>query len=580
MSRDRSRTFYPVAVEPSASALLAAASHARVDEASSRSTLPSYVALNFNFKPDSTHDCKKGALYQSGMSRNANADWQLEMESTEAEEEAGSTSAPDAAKKKPAHVFTGPQNQAKTYDVVLVWDDKARIYRLDRIASTFSLKYERSKTVLSDQSQDVWRSNAVKASKRSVADGDMPRTAAADRHSASASAASGRSAETSSSVASSTKLGELKLRGKGTSVATPVRRSSRISVTAEMEEFDDQFGSPAEALNASTSRSKKSSVSRDHESLNKEEGKRVKLADTTKERASSDELASGLRRSRRRSSQAQTEDGLVSPPLNESGPSVASKVAEAATAEADDDDLALELERELQRELDVEMPDTSGSEDMPLPGAVQASRSAKSTSNRSLSPVSRLKRGERQMKISTPKAHTPDPDGAAVYLSSALSKRSKRSTSSSSTGRSTPVDTGNASSASIGLGLHQTGVGITPNASPLLDRASPAESASALLASAIPSHQADDGEPAAEEAEDEDDDDDLQDFAAELDMSLAEVPDAPGAEAGLPAAVEKRRSSRAHTAAQSVADEGIRQVRKAYGLGGPRQEEEELEDSD
>ena len=116
--------------------------------------------------------------------------------------------------------------------------------------------------------------------------------------------------------------------------------------------------------------------------------------------------------------------------------------------------------------------------------------------------------------------------------------------------------------ASIGLGLQQTGVGITPTASPHLDVASPRSTS-----------QATEDAP----REDEEDDDDLDGFAAELDMSLAEIPDASPVIASAPV-VEKRKSSRPYTAAQNSGDS--RQVRKAYGLGGPRQEEEELEDSD
>lgn len=320
----------------------------------------------------------------------------------------------------------------------------------------------------------------------------------------------------------------------------------------EMEEFEDRSESPAEAVSSAASvvrPSKRNSVSKEGDLRSKEDSKRVKVHESGKERGPSDEPAGGLRRSRRWSSQAQADEGVQSSQRSD-GTAAAPKVDESA--EGDDDDLALELERELERELEVEMRDASEPEE----ASAASTQATKMKTNRSLSPVSRLKRGERAMKISTPKAHTPDLDDAPAYQPSSLSKSFHRSTS--------PV-THRSTSASIGLGLQQTGVGITPTASPHLDIASPVESS---FKSPLAVEQDDD-------QEEEEEDDDLQDFAAELDMSLAEGPE-PVPAAAAPAVVEKRRSSRAHTAA----DARPRQVRKAYGLGGPRQEEEELEDSD
>lgn len=600
MSRDRNRRFHEVTVEPSASALLEAVSQAgkgsahsdihdilRHEEASPGRPLPSYFSVNFNFKPDSTHDCKKGALFQPGPSRNSNADWQLELESNEHDHDADST-AEDAGKKKPAHVFTGPQTAAKAYDLVLVWDQTARVYRIDRIASTLSLKYERSKTTLSTQSHEVWTNDAAKAKKRSTQAGSVARSA--DRQGESRSSATSLTRDTGLQgtdrtpfAASNSWSGELKLRSKASTVMAPVRRSSRRSIAVEMEEFDDRPEAPAEPPSvASVSQSKRSSLPHEDEPPGKAEAKKAKLPAPSEKQTSPIESAGSLRRSRRRSSQAQAEEPSSPPPqpppqrtlTGTFEPTGEEKDETGENLEADDDDLALELEKELEREIEIEMEDVSESNE-PTP-AMESGSETKRLTKRSLSPVSRLKFSDRQVKIDTPKAHTPDPDDVSVLRMSSLSKCVKRSISPSAD-RSTPVHddrrTAPQSSASIGLGLQQTGVGITPTASPHLDVASPVEA----------SQPSDAFEETAREDGDEDEDDDLDDFAAELDMSLAEVPDAPPVAA--PAVVEKRRSSRAYTATQNAShgrpsSSAPRQVRKAYGLGGPRQEEEELEDSD
>lgn len=575
MSNNKGRRFYDVAIEPYTASLLSAASQG-TSQASTRSSLSNYVALNFNFKPDSAHDCKKGALFQPGSSSNANADWQLELESTETE--AGpSTDSNAAARQKHAHVFTGPQTAAKAYDLVLIWDDKMKGYRLDRIASTFTLKYERSKTLLSNKSQDVWDTTAGKPSRRASANSTVLQSIS-DEKQEEIRRTSNQTVQPPSAIVASKRAGELKLRGKTSSVAAPVRRSSRISVAVEMEEFDDRSESPAETSASPASRSKRSSVLQEDELRSKEDSKRVKLPDTTKERSSNDEPPVGLRRSRRRSSQAQAEEGPLSSPhdrsISKSDPTLAAEVDTAQHTDAEDDDLALELERELQRELDVEMRDGSEVEERPRPSAVSANLPASYTLNRSLSPVSRLKRGERQMKVSTPKAHTPDLDDATLHHSSAFS-RSHRQTYSPFMDHSSPGDADHSpAAASIGLGLHQTGVGITPTASPRLEVASPAESVATPAAASLAKNDGD----GSQEGEEDEDGDDLQDFAAELDLSLAEGPEVLSPIVG--GGVEKRRSSRAFTALHSMSDAGARSARKAYGLGGPRQEEEELEDSD
>ena len=484
-------------------------------------------------------------------------------------------------------MFKGPQTAVKAYDLVLVWDKTANVYRLDRIASAFSLKYERSKTTLSAQSQDVWERSTVPAKKRNVADDiSTPRSAAAGARgnvkrldSSVGHDLGSHSAGSSTAPPSIKSSGELKLRSRTSTVQAPVRRSSRRSLAVEMEEFEDRRESPSESSSATpANRPKRSSLSKESEIRSKGDNKRVKLPDSGIERGSTDEPAGGLRRSRRRSSQAQAEEEASQSTVREPDPAPEADAVEGM--EGDDDDLALELERELERELEVDMQDVVAPEEQAPSGAAPSHNIATSTSNRSLSPISRLKLGERQMKISTPKAHSPDLDDTSAYPSPTKTNSLKRSISPL-TDRSDAGNGGTKStSASIGLGLHQTGVGITPTASPQFGIASPIESSRSPLAleqNAAPDVDSDDVD--SDDAEDgEEEDDDLQDFAAELDMSLAEVPDPVPASA--PAVVEKRRSSRAHTASQSVPGARSRQVRKAYGLGGPRQEEEELEDSD
>lgn len=565
MSGPGKRRFHQVVVEPSAQALLSAAAQGGSRNTSdhgdvhpSPQPLPSYVALNFNFKPDSTHDCKKGALFQPGSSRNSNADWQLELDSNDVKNEAGPSSMADAegtSKKVSAHIFTGPQTAAKAYDLVLVWDETARVYRLDRIASTFALKFERSKTVLSSQSQDVWEGKAVKPKKRALEESAPLRPADSAGPSYDARAPG---------------QGALKLRSKPSSAASAstVRRSSRRSLAVEMEEFEDPSGSLGDdRKDVSASRVKRSSPASETGILSKEESKRVKSSASTKDRRPSDESVGELRRSRRRSSQAQAEEASREPVQPDTDVATPSTANAPDGMDADDDGLALELELELERELEVEKNDPSEAEEEEArPAAYSSNTKPKLTSTRTLSPVSRLKRAERESKIDTPKAHTPDLDEASTHDSNSLMRSFRRSPSSFSN-RSTPMDIDNhGAPASIGLGLQQTGVGITPTSSPQLGDASLRQPSKAVLS-----------KPDDEEEED----DDLQDFAAELDMSLAEGPDSQTpARVDSSTTTEKRRSSRAYTTAQAGPDARSRQARKAYGLGGPRQEEEELEDSD
>lgn len=610
MSRTTNRTFYEVAVEPSASALLQAVSQAtssadtsrndvhdnvRHEGATDRQPLPNYVAFNFNFKPDSTHDCRKGALFQPSLNRAQTTDWQLELESNEAENDAGSSttvSVSDAARKKPAHVFTGPQTAAKAYDLVLVWDAAARMYRLDQLAATFSLKYERSKTTLSDQSQQVWASSSARPAKRATNEGSVSRTAATStttnstqnsRHSVIApNRGSSRLSEVDDgssearTASSSGKLGGLKLRSRASASTLPVRRSSRRSLAVEMEEFEDQPDTSAEPPVSDTiSRSRRSSTLQTSQQRIPTESSKKANADEV----SDTDPAVALRRRRRRSSQTQAEDTSNSPrgqsPSADTGALAAAAEGgeEPDAMEGEDDDLARALERELEREIEIEMHDISENDEQVPPAQMQAPPKT----DRALSPVSRLKHSERQNRISTPNAHTPDSDDVATVRPS-LSLRHLKRPASPQMHEPAPNPT-----ASIGLGLQQTGVGITPTASPHLETASPRPAFSPKEDSIADSSKMSDGFKEVARNED-DEDDDLQDFAAELDLSLAEAPDASPA-AALPAVAEQRKSSRASTAAQSAAEyrggrTGARQVRKAYGLGGPRQEEEELEDSD
>lgn len=342
----------------------------------------------------------------------------------------------------------------------------------------------------------------------------------------------------------------------------------------EMEEFEDQPDTSAEPpVSDTTSRSRRSSTLQASERRIPTESKKANA-----DEVSDTDPAVALRRSRRRSSQTQAEDTFNSPrgqsPSADTGALAAAEGGEEPDAmEGEDDDLARALERELEREIEIEMHDISENDEQVPPAQMQAPP----RTDRALSPVSRLKHSERQNRISTPNAHTPDSDDVATVRPSLSLRRLKRP-ASPQMHEPAPNPT-----ASIGLGLQQTGVGITPNASPHLETASPRPAFSPKEDSIADSSKMSDGFKEAARNED-DEDDDLQDFAAELDLSLAEAPDASPV-AAIPAVAEQRRSSRASTAAQSAAESregrtGARQVRKAYGLGGPRQEEEELEDSD
>ncbi len=441
MSRDRGRRFYDVAIEPSASAFLQASSQAvsRADASSSRQSevaaeqqsLPSYFALNFNFKPDSTHDCKKGALYQPGPSRSSAADWQFELESNEVDDSAHAGSSTDASneqRKKPAHIFTGPQTAAKAYDVVLIWDQEAQVYRLDRVAATFSLKYERSKTTYSSESRDAWTKVAKRPKKRPVEPSTSQKIASTsdlDRRDTShnstfiqtrqSDGTLPTSRETSKSSLpsnSSSRQAGLKLRSRESVVAAPLRRSSRRSLAVEMEEFDDRSGPSAEpAADPTPTSSKRSLEPQPANSQRRLDPKKAKVP-PLQDHPSPTEAPAGLRRSRRRSSQAQAEES--SSPSQSHTPSAFLKVIakededEPEKPEADEDDLAMQLERELERELDIDM-EVDGSEDEPHSPPPPPART-----RTALSPVSRLKLSDRQSTISTPKAHTPDLEDAPL----------------------------------------------------------------------------------------------------------------------------------------------------------------------
>ncbi|SNX83037.1 uncharacterized protein MEPE_01743 [Melanopsichium pennsylvanicum] len=624
MSRKKDRRFCNVDVNPSASALFQSVSEVgKSPEVNDSSRpLPSYFALNFNFKPESTHSSSRGALFQPSTSRSAGAEWQLELESNEPQDphiQSSSDGHNEAAKKqKGAHVFTGPQTTAKSYDLVLIWDEVQKVYKLERLASTFSFKYERGKTMLSGASQDVWASDAIKSRKRSIDDAFVARSIASGsgsqnrrreaRTSVSTKYESEEASRTSTNLTVSTSnpgSGGLKLRSKPTTtvrtIHPPVRRSSRRSIAVDMEEFDDAppviSDPPPSANTAASSRTKCGDTTKDLNARAAEpESKETKALShrtslqSAQEAAPSLEPAGGapLRRSRRRSSQAHTEGVTTNPLQRKCTPSATSeagaakgKVSKRTTEEeeAEEDNLALELERELEREFEMEMEDASD-RDEPGASASPAVLEQTTTADRALSPVSCLKRGEMGAKINSPKAHTPDPlvDFSATSSNDSLSPLAEHTIPAVATVKT----------ASIGLGLHQTGVGITPTTSPALGIApSPISNAPSPTSSgrtsdlAFASTQPQSAVAGEDEGEDEDEDD-LEDFAAELelglDMSITEVADAePSSPAPVATFADKRRSSRAQTVAQS---ERQQQGRKTYGLGGPRQEEEELEDSD
>ncbi|PWN53846.1 hypothetical protein IE53DRAFT_359683 [Violaceomyces palustris] len=200
-------------------------------------------------------------------------------------------------------------------------------------------------------------------------------------------------------------------------------------------------------------------------------------------------------------------------------------------------------------------------------------------------------------------------------------------------------------SPAIGLGLQSTGSGITPNSSPRVEfdlsqsvpspktpkpvstgaasasvaatgwQPPPIRSASSFNPYDDEDDESDDDEEEEDEEEDDDDDDDddLDDFAAQLDMSLAESgtpveqAEPPSAPSGSTAVNRKTKKggdrsagprnaggaalSSSHgptrgkmngneSSSASKPSQARARQRKAYGLGGRREEEEALEDSD
>lgn len=54
-----------------------------------------------------------------------------------------------------AQSFTGTQSVAKDVDCILVWDEKRQAYILDRLSSSFSLKFDRKQTKLSKEAKEI-----------------------------------------------------------------------------------------------------------------------------------------------------------------------------------------------------------------------------------------------------------------------------------------------------------------------------------------------------------------------------------------------------------------------------------------
>lgn len=78
----------------------------------------------------------------------------------------GSTSKNGIEQSNDAQSFTGTQSAVKDVDCVLVWDDRRQAYILDRITSSFSLKFDRKHTKLSKEAKDAFSAAESKNNKR------------------------------------------------------------------------------------------------------------------------------------------------------------------------------------------------------------------------------------------------------------------------------------------------------------------------------------------------------------------------------------------------------------------------------
>ncbi|KAN0059697.1 hypothetical protein ACQY0O_008269 [Thecaphora frezii] len=262
----------PIAIGESLASLLSQVAAANADPKQRTQTqppqLPSLFSFKYNFKPESVADSDRAILHNP--SQHPSSPWQLEVaassSSAAAPSRASSQSEPSAhpanehaSSSRAAHVFTGPQHSAKSLDCLLVWDPARKVYVLDRLASTMTLKFERSKTSLSDAAFDILSGNAPrsKRKRRPAEQEELDRgyastntydcssssaSASATQHSASRLSSAtrvGSSARPSSDSSSTTiKPRRGVVSSSASSLAGAVGGSGRrVPIAAEVEEF-------------------------------------------------------------------------------------------------------------------------------------------------------------------------------------------------------------------------------------------------------------------------------------------------------------------------------------------------------
>ncbi|SPO38119.1 uncharacterized protein PSFLO_03596 [Pseudozyma flocculosa] len=555
--------------------------------------LPSLFSLRYNFKPESVADSTRGILHHP--SRNPASDWQLELDAASSTSASAPATAPSSqsqdsatSNSRAAHVFTGSQHAAKGLDCVLVWDAERKTYVLDRIASTFNLKLERSRTSLSDPAFDAL-SGTGPSRKQKRRRTDMQQ---AEGIASAFSRAHDRKAESAVQRASS------RLSSVTRSAVTPSSSSRDASPMSSASRGRTSLGQTIEDVGLAVDETVP--------------GKEEEAADLDDE----DDLAHAL----------ELELGNLSEDEPQRSPtSTSSPQPQPPSATSRKEILDTSIDKAANRF---------------TPEAIAASTTASPNVARfrlKRNPVSRgvsedsLQAGGSTPLPVTPALHTPSGD---LTASPAFSSRSRGGHSVA------PLDGATFARSDIdspmGLGLQTLGHAATPAGSPRIAEVRDAAAARAstpppttaqtleepIAVDWKPKHaddargasasygaghedsvddedEDDEDEEEGAEEEDDDDDDGLDDFAAELDLTLADNDaGAPPSDEAVPVeeapaatdtATSARRASRVaptgttrqplRLAAPASSDRSGGR-RKVYGLGGPREEEDDLEDSD
>lgn len=486
------RRLHDIVVEPSAAGLFH--THAQTSGAGTISgKLPSLFTFSYNFMPDSAADSTRGALYVPNRSQSDAADFHLELNHIQ-HSNGGAPEVPASERRgfahKSAHLFSGPQLPSKPLDLVLVWDSHSKVYRLDRIASSFAFKAERSRTVPSSEATKVWSEDTETLKRK--------RTMPAGVEAASASTPQITNAVTGNmsrvSSPSMRKRPQQSVYSTRKSLTSSNRRWANLDV--EPESFADT-AFPSNETNT--------------QSCTEDPSSRAAHSGHLKSASSID------------------------------GDNATDETGETSLEQA----LALQLESELERELEAAFTETDNDNINSKVGSDGADQTA---------PSSKLRLKQFMKTVDTPRAHSPEAHdvqsavrGLALDLSSSYSSLQNRQ-------EGAPTARLDSATVGVGLGVFSADGGHTSPASPRSKN---------LIRTA---HDGDD-----KDDEMSHEDDGLDDFAAELDMTLADEDQASD--------VHMDSEYTQPDVSRRVAHMSVKQ-RRAYGLGGPRVEEQDLEDSD